>query len=264
MNWTVVIPPAAQLRRNSWIARFAEANSIRLQDYDYIATYRPEGIWSVCADAHSLAATVPASQVVLPALIPLGCGAEHLADYRSWLNCATVAIDWAYGPTLRIHQSRTDRWRQGRSRFGEIDCSRPQSAVGICRPKGRVECASRADCGIRRYRFGYHRTVLDPLPGRCRRDTRKYARRAAVHPKRQVRPSRMDKWVKDGMRFTYRTSQAANGLPRKYLNVHSRQSIQLIAAQEFSRIRVSAPRSLQTPSRDPGTRWPDGPVDFDG
>ncbi|MBV9505664.1 MAG: hypothetical protein JO323_11745 [Acidobacteriia bacterium] len=96
--WTVVLPVAADMRHQSSIVRFAEANSIRLENYEYVATYKPDGNLAAFENARALA-NPAAVEVVVPALSPfLASARAQPTDPGPWLNCAQLAVEWGLWP----------------------------------------------------------------------------------------------------------------------------------------------------------------------
>jgi hypothetical protein len=94
MYWTVLVTPAATLRRQSRLVGFAEPEDVRLTDFDYIARYRADGSLINVLPARALA-NEPRIQVLVPELAPLMASAQqHPMIAEWWLHCAYQAAQW--------------------------------------------------------------------------------------------------------------------------------------------------------------------------
>jgi len=97
--WTIVLPPANEVRRGSKLVRFVDAPTVRLRDFDYVVTYDANGNLESIRKVQDIPSSEPLDEVVVPALRrPVAAGRAQPGEHGIFLQCADVAIEWGLWP----------------------------------------------------------------------------------------------------------------------------------------------------------------------
>ena len=198
--WTVILPANVE-RHNSRSVRIAAADSVQLENYDYVATYQPDGNLTSFRDARTLAGSAPRAEVLVPQLIPLLTATRrHPADSTAWMRCAAVAVDWG------LWTEAADYLDRARNAGGSLDPefvklqaavrNRPQESAA---PSGKLSAnplhmVAPDDLGDTELSW----TISDDLAVEIHVDAPDGPLFAAGN---QSGHARAEKWVKNGMRF---------------------------------------------------------------
>jgi len=100
LSWTVAFPPSVTYRQNSSLANFIDAPQVRLNNYDYLASYHANGELVGIRRMDSIPAGSDLGRVLLPDLGALIDEADRAPanNYGPLLQCASMSIDWGFWP----------------------------------------------------------------------------------------------------------------------------------------------------------------------
>jgi hypothetical protein len=100
LSWTVVLPPSVTYRQNSSLATFIDPVQVRLNNHDYLASYRANGELMSIRRVDGIPAGSDLARLLVPDLAMLSDVADRAPtdDYGPLLQCASMSIDWGFLP----------------------------------------------------------------------------------------------------------------------------------------------------------------------